>query len=42
MQLTTLEPSSIKGMQSGTYHCHECDADTKREFKVDGKMPAKP
>jgi hypothetical protein len=41
MQLITLEPSPIKGMQTGTYHCHECDADTKREFKTDATTTAK-
>jgi hypothetical protein len=35
MQLITLEPSPISGLQTATYYCHECDAETKREFKVD-------
>ena len=35
MQYITLEPSPLKHCQTATFHCHECDADTKRELEMD-------
>ena len=35
MRLTALEPTPSNGLQTATFHCDQCDADTKR---VIGRM----
>ena len=40
MRLTTAEPSVVAGLQSATFHCDECGADTKREIKLDPNVKA--
>jgi len=42
MRLTTAEPSIVPGLQSATFRCDECGADTKREIKIDKNAKAKP
>ncbi len=42
MHLTAAQPSIVPGLQSATFHCDECGADTKREIKIDKNATVKP